>query len=296
MIPQQLVMSKELISKFAQHLETSGKSNSTIIAYTKDLEQLHQHSGQDLHELTKTEIIDTIAKLQKLQELTPKTISRKINSFRTFYKYLQSQGHVKDNPAEGVDHPKVSVKPPRILNQMEYLALREVSRHNLRLYTMIELVLQSGLRIGELSRLKVKHIKLAKNGNGAGQLHIEEFSTIPERHIPLTPRAQQIVAAYIEDLNPPHEEHPLFPTRDGKHIIIRNIRSSIDRAMAKAGIEDACVNDLRNTFIVIQLKAGVPIDVISEAVGHRSRTTTQKYFELMDEDYKPSGESKLVDV
>jgi site-specific recombinase XerD len=66
--------------------------------------------------------------------------------------------------------------------------------------------------------------------------------------------------------------------------------------MAKAGIENACVNDLRNTFIVHQLRSGVAIDVVASTVGHRSKTTTQKYLELLDEPYSPNGESKLVDI
>jgi integrase/recombinase XerC/integrase/recombinase XerD len=176
---------------------------------------------------------------------------------------------------------------------MEYLALREISRSNKRLHTMIEIILQTGLRIGELARLKTKHLKLAET---KGELHIEPYSTIPHRVIPLNGRAHQLLKLYITELDSTPEDHPLFPTREGNHIIIRNIRSSIDRAMAKAGIENACVNDLRNTFIVHQLRSGVAIDVVASTVGHRSKTTTQKYLELLDEPYSPNGESKLVDI
>lgn len=284
-------MSKELISQFADHLRAGGKSHSTVIAYTKDLEQLNASTEKVLTDLDDTDIVAAIGLMQETHGFTPKTVSRKINSFRTFFKYLQGQGHVTHNPAEAVSHPKVNSKAPRVLSAMEYLALREVSRNNTRLYTMIEVLLQTGMRIGELSRLKVKHID-----TNVGHVHIEEFSTISPRRVPLTGKALQSLEIYIPTLEIDHDEHPLFPTRDGKHIIIRNIRSSIDRAMAKAGIEDACVNDLRNTFIVHQLRHGVPVDVIAEVVGHRSKTTTQKYLELLDQTYSPSGDSKLVEL
>ena len=160
---------------------------------------------------------------------------------------------------------------------------------------MIELLLQTGLRIGELSRLKLKHLNLANNSDRE-HLHVEPYSSIEARKVPLNLKAKKVIQDYLPSLEADHEEHPLFPTRDGNHIIIRNIRSSIDRAMAKAGIIDASVNDLRNTFIVNQLKAGVPMELIADVVGHRSKTTTQKYLELLNQDYFPTGQLQLAEI
>ncbi len=283
-------MTDKLISAFANHLEQEGRSKSTITAYTKDLKQLHSYSDCHLHEMNTEALKAAVQTMQNKHDFTPKTVSRKINSFRTFYKYLQDQGHKNDNPAQELEHPKIHAKPPRVLSPMEYFALREVTRDNSRLHTMIELMLQTGLRIGEVSRLKIKHAYL----DNEGHIHVEPYSTLDERRIPLNERAQRILKGYLSDLEFNNSEHPLFPTRDGNHIIIRNIRSAVDRAMAKAGIEDACVNDLRNTFIVHQLKHGVPIDTVADLVGHKNKTTTQKYLELLEEGYLPTGSTKLI--
>lgn len=285
-------MSENLISNFANHLEESGRSKSTITAYTKDLKQLHGHVGKDLHEIDAEGIKAAVQALQDKHDFTAKTVSRKINSFRTFYNYLVENNHIADNPAKELQHPKIHAKPPRILSPMEYFALREVTRDNSRLHTMIELMLQTGLRIGEVSRLKIKHAYLDE----VGHIHVEPYSTLDERKIPLNERAQKVLSEYLSDLKYENDEHPLFPTRDGNHIIIRNIRSAVDRAMTKAGIEEACVNDLRNTFIVHQLRHGVPIDTVAEVVGHKNKTTTQKYLELLDEDYQPTGSTKLIEL
>jgi integrase/recombinase XerD len=286
-------MSDFLIKQFAEYLTTNKKSKSTVIAYSKDLLQLMEYTKKDLDKVTTEEMHQAISSMQDSGKFTPKTVSRKINSYRTFYKYLNSTGKMNHNPANEVKHPKLNPKQARILSSMEYLALREVSRDNPRLYTMIELMLQTGIRIGELSRIKLKDIDTKRS---KGTIYIEEFSTNPARTIELNSKALSLLTQYIPTLGNQPSEYPLFPTREGKSIIIRNIRSSVDRAMNKAGIKNACVNDLRNTFIVAQLKAGVPVDVISDAVGHRSRNTTNKYLELLDEPYKPNGEGKLADL
>jgi site-specific recombinase XerD len=285
-------MSEALLSEFTKFLTDSGKSNSTIIAYKKDLQQLLEHLQTDLSQVNSALLQKSIKDLQLKHEFTPKTVSRKINSFRTFYRYLLETSVINTNPAEAIEHPRFTAKKPRVLSQIEYLALREVSRSNERLYTMIELLLQTGIRIGELSRIKVKHVNLANPNN---HIHVEAFSTVNQRQVPLNSKVQKVIEQFIskQKANP---EYPLFSTRDGNHIIIRNIRSSIDRAMVKAGIENACVNDLRNTFIIAQLQAGLPLDYLAQIVGHRSKSTTQKYLELMPSKYVASGELKVAEL
>lgn len=287
-------MSKEIIIEFATYLKKADRSESTVIAYTKDLDQLIEYSEVEVHLLDHAGLNDIMQRMIAELGFTPKTISRKLNSFRMFYKFLQESGKTSHNPAEKIDHPRFTPKEPRILSAMEYLALREVTRNNPRLYAMIELMLQTGIRIGELSRLKLKDVRLDV---AKPNLYIEEFSTNAAREVPVNAKLATVLQTYISALPPKYNENsPVFATREGKPIIIRNIRSSVDRAMVRAGIENACVNDLRNTFIVAQLKAGVPIDLVAEIVGHRSRVTTNKYLGLLGQTYKPNGENKIVEL
>lgn len=286
-------MSQTLIHEFITHLTNKGKSSSTLIAYRKDLEQLFIVLDKQVHHLAEEDLKKALSELKVKHSFTPKTLSRKLNSFRTFFKYLQEEGHVKHNIASNIAHPKVSTKAPRILSQSEILALREISRSTLRLFTMVEVLMQTGIRIGELSRLLIEDIELDPQG---GQLNIKAFSNTPGRQVTLNARAREILIDYLNSYDDARGELPLFCTRAGKALIIRNIRATIDKAMKKAGIENACVNDLRNTFIAVQLSHGVPIDVVSEAVGHQNKATTQKYIDLLKINYQPSGNSKLVEV
>ena len=81
----------------------------------------------------------------------------------------------------------------------------------------------------------------------------------------------------------------VFVTKTGRHLLARNIRSLLNRYFRKADIKEVKVNDLRNTFIVYQLKSGVPIDVVSKIVGHKRISTTEKYLELIDAKEEAKG-------
>src|SRR4030066_231459 len=63
------------------------------------------------------------------------------------------------DPAVEIEHPKYEVKPPRILSKLEYRALRDACRGDLRTHAIVELFLQTGVRIGELANLTLTDIK-----------------------------------------------------------------------------------------------------------------------------------------
>lgn len=282
----------KLIESFVSSLKYEGKAQSTIIAYRKDLEQIAAAIECGFLEADKTVLQAAIANLQAEQKFTAKTISRKLNSLKTFYNYLLVQNLISANSAADLQHPKIFSPPPRYLQQVEIMALREATKDNLRLMTMVETLLQTGVRISELAALKLQNLVLDQKNP---QLVVEAYSTIPTRTVPINDKLYTQLQTFLAGRKL-DKDAPVFPTRDGKHIIIRNIRSAVDRAMQKAGIEDACVNDLRNTFIVAQMNAGLPLDYIAQVAGHRSRATTQKYIAVVKDGYKPSGKFELIEV
>jgi integrase/recombinase XerC len=270
----------ELINDFITHLNDTGKSLSTIVAYKKDITQLSEFNpSKPLEKFSNEDIRKWLEYSRTSDDLTPKTISRKLNSTRTFFKYLTRENLIDLNPALDIPHPKFKPEKPRILSRMEYLALKEVSRSNLRLYTMVELLLQTGLRISELSRLKTKDVNMRRDFS---YLVVKRFSGTMERRIPLNSKATKALRDYLHNNR---KSLFLFATKTGKGIEVRNIRSSIDRAITKAQLKNVCVNDLRNTFIVHQLSNGFSVARLSQMVGHKNLITTQKYIELLDHEY-----------
>ena len=136
-------------------------------------------------------------------------------------------------------------------------------------------MLQAGLRIKEIENLKLEHVK-------DNDIIVEAYESHPIRNVPLNNSAKQALQKYLTDGRYPSRAKNVFVTKTGKTLLARNIRSLLNRYFNKADIKDVKVNDLRNTFIVFQLKSGVPIDVVSQVVGHKRISTTEKYLELID--------------
>ena len=274
--------SKDRVQKFIKHLEIKGRSPSTIIAYKKDVEQLLEYLANKKLDvkITKTQDLEKYIKyLINSGEYTLKTVSRKINTLKTFYKFLVKTNAITVNYSDPIRHPEFEKKVPRILTTLEFKALRDTTRSNPRLYTMVELLLQTGLRIGELSRLKLKDVKKKKNSI---TLSIEEFASNPERKIVLNDVAKEALEVWLE-IRPEvkNDKGFLFPTKTGNPVLVRNVRTAISRSFRKVEIVDATVNDIRNTFIVYQLGKGMSLDRLANIVGHQRQTSTEKYLKLV---------------
>lgn len=280
------------INNFKENLAKQGRASATILAYSKDIEQLASFvakSGKtNLREIAKTDI-DAFKEDLSQKNYTTKSISRKINSIKSFFSFIQLNGLITDNPATDVTHPKYDIKPPRLLNKLEYRALRDVCKDDVRMAAIVELLLQTGMRISELANLKLSDINHETN-----QIVIRAFESHPERTIPFNQPAKEALDKYLK-VRPKSNNDSVFITKTGNTFLIRNIRSNLDRYFHIAGIQNAKVNDLRHTFIAQQLTSGSPLVYISKLVGHKRLSTTEKYLEFISE--KPAKDKpKLIDL
>jgi site-specific recombinase XerD len=269
--------------QFIDHLEKQGRSPSTLIAYGKDIEQLTQYLSKmgvnSVNEIKLEHLEDFMKKLTK-EDYTAKSISRKTNSTKTFFKFLQSNNHIDENVADQLKHPRVEVKAPRILSRMEYRALRDAARDDTRTFAIIEILLQTGITISELANIKMQDIDISKE---PGTLHIPRQHSKESRTIPLNKAAIEAIRKYTENERPKIDgaEH-LFITKSGKPLLVRNIRSTIERYYKAAGVENAKVNDLRHTFVAHHLAQGTSLLQVSKIAGHKRISTTERYLQYID--------------
>lgn len=275
-----MISLKDAHQQFVGHLKGRNRAAATILAYGKDIEQLINFLitvGKENADDIKTEDLKLFMDKLNKENYTPKSISRKTNSTKTFFKFLKTSNLTPDDPARGLEHPKFENKPPRILSELEYRALRDVSRSDLRMFAIIELFLQTGIRIGELAKLQVRDADL-DSSSPALQIRPEEGTV--ERNIPLNKPAVEGIKRYLQ-VRPQTTNPALFVTKTGKPLLIRNIRTAIDRYFRLSGIKEAKVNDLRHTWIAHHLKAGTSLLLISKLAGHKRVSTTERYLQFI---------------
>lgn len=277
------------LNEFINFLKSAHKASATIIAYKKDISQMLDYlkkAGKASLKTVTTEDLNGFLTLLSAQSYTAKSVSRKINSIKTFYRFLNVNKILENNAAASIAHPKFESKAPRILTRMEYRALRDASRDDVRIAAVVEILLQTGMRIGELSILTLDSVS-------------DNFMKIPSmeghqaREVPLNKPVKEAINKYLA-VRPKVTSKALFVTKNGHPLLVRNIRTAIDRYFKVAGITGAKVNDLRHTFIAHHLAAGASPVLISKLAGHKRIATTEKYLEFIKD--LPIDKTKLEEL
>jgi site-specific recombinase XerD len=263
--------------EFINYLKNSDRATATILAYSKDSEQLieflkKRQIGQATSILPRH--VEEFKKHLIEKDYTPKSVSRKLNSIKTFFRFLKERKVIAKNPAAPIGHPKYKVKPPRILTKMEYRALRDAARDDPRMSACIELMLQTGVRIGETARLQLDDVH-------EKEIFIRAYESHPKRKVPLNKAAKKALNRYL-NFRPKSKSKNFFLTKTGRPFLVRNIRSAINRCFRQANVKNATPNDLRHTFIAHQLAGGASPVLIQKLVGHKRLSTTEKYLDFVD--------------
>ena len=274
---------KNLLPKFIQNLKDKNRSPSTILAYRADLEQLVDYlTGKNkvMPDLVESTDVEGFRDQLLSQKYTPKSVSRKLNAVKTFFRFLMDEKITSRDPSSPVSHPKIEASTPKFLSAIEYRALRDVVRNDTRVAAIVELILQTGLRISEVAALKKENIKNAT-------VHVDAYATQASRDIPLNSSAKLTLEKYLNE-RPKSDSPYIFVSKNGKPLAIRNIRAAIDRYFQKAEIPGYTVNDLRTTFVV-------HLVFLSQVSGHKRLSTTERYLTLA-EITQPGKKQELVEL
>lgn len=281
---------KSLLPKFVEFLSQKGRSPATVLAYRSDLDQMVDFltkKGRATPDQVQSTDLDAFRDTLLADKYTPKSVSRKLNAVKTFFRWMIDQNLITSDPSATVAHPKIESSLPKFLSQLEYRALRDVVRTDVRIAAIVELILQTGLRISEVAGLKTANLK-------GDSLIIDAYATQPQRTIPLNKPAKDILESYIK-IRPKADSVYVFISKNGKPLAVRNIRASIARYMQRAELPTYSVNDLRTTFMVENLKNGVDIVLLSQVSGHKRLSTTERYLELA-QITEPGKKQTLVEL
>jgi integrase/recombinase XerC len=271
---------KDYIEKFIRYLDLEkGVSSHTVRAYRKDLDEFAESVGDMPNSLDVIDIRGFIA-AQIQKGLNRTTVSRRLSSIRSFFKFLYREGYMKTNPAKLVSNPKVPKRLPRFLSVDDVFSLVEkpqgIGFIPVRDRAILELLYSSGLRVSELSGINTDDMNLKESLvkiRGKGK---------KERIVPIGSKALDAMKSYIvERMLLKRNEEALFLNRTGKRLTERGVRRIVvkyARAIALHGRIGP--HTLRHSFASHLLQGGADLRVIQELLGHSSLSTTQKYTHL----------------
>ena len=281
------------IERFCAHLAAENKAQGTLTAYRRDLRlvaRVAESFQPDLccHEVTPV-LLDQVLSSPELLTTdsgsrSPASVHRLKAAVRSFFAWTTDAGLTSENPARSVRMKRLSQKPPVFLTAAEKkVLLKEVKSRTgfpgLRDRVIIEILLGTGIRIGELESLDTddidldaKHLRVRTKGNVLQVKFIKTDLRILLRRY-LKERSRQSTA----------QCSALFLSNRGTRLCQRQIANRIAFWLRRAGIEkNLTPHGLRHTFATHLYGATNDLLVVQRALGHRDISTTQIYTHLVD--------------
>ncbi|TNF26815.1 MAG: site-specific tyrosine recombinase XerD [Bacteroidetes bacterium] len=276
-------------------LERSLSSN-TVEAYLRDIHHLQAFAEQELRIDSPTEMTtDKLrAFVQRIADigLSATTQSRMVSGIRSFYKYLLLEDLITLNPSELLETPRVGRKLPETLSNEEVEAMIDKvdlsKSEGERNRAILETLYGSGLRVSELTELKISNIYFNE-----GFMRIIGKGN-KERLVPLGGMAAKRIQTYLNTVR----NHSVIKKGAEDHVFLNRLGAPLSRVMIfnivreaarNAGIrKDISPHTLRHSFATELVQRGADLRAVQDMLGHESITTTEIYTHL-DRDYLRSN-------
>ncbi|MGM9803825.1 MAG: tyrosine-type recombinase/integrase [Muribaculaceae bacterium] len=271
----------------------------TVLSYKNDLNQFSKYlvgGGNEplrLQDVTQSDIRAWMLSRSQAGDCT-RTIRRKVQSLRTFYKYLQRMGEVEDNPALNVELAKVGKKLPTFvrtesMNSLIDEAIDESDFEEVRNKLIVVMLYETGIRRGELIDLLDANVDVEKQEM---KVHGKRDK---DRIVPMCDELCSWVTLYrhLRALQVDGGNSPQFFVRaNGKPVYASLVYNVVHKAlMTTGGTNKYSPHVLRHSFASAMLNAGAEINNVKELLGHESLAATQVYTHITFRELKDNYQS-----
>ena len=262
-------------------------SQHTIDNYEKDIYNFFLFMNEEgVTTLESLSFIEARAYLTKLHKLkyARRTVARKISSLRSFFRYLQKENKIVEDPFSLISIPKQAKQLPKFLYQEEMEKLFQVSDISTPLgqrnQAILELMYATGIRVSECCNIKLEDV----------DFHLETILVTgkgrKQRYVPFGSFASEALRVYIDNgrvdllrknADPNSMKH-LFLNFRGKPLSTRGVSKVLNSIVENASTS-LVINPhmLRHTFATHMLNEGADLRVVQELLGHASLSSTQVY-------------------
>ena len=253
-------------------LELEGYSKNTIKVYKNVLSKLFFTLNKNISEITINDIRNYLSDYKQKNGISNKTLSNYQHYISAYFKWLYKEGYLDKNPCENLHPIKVPKRIKDGFTQEEMEQIRSAC-HSVREAAIIEFLYSSGVRASELINLNKEDINWERNKTivlGKGQ---------KEREVYFTPKAAELLKKYLSQRS--DTDPALFVSYHSpfQRITIDSLESTLKTIGKRCGLH-IYPHRFRHTCATTLLENEMPVQEVSEILGHSSIDTTMIYCTL----------------
>jgi len=253
------------------------RSQNTARVYEHEIGRFLEVVGKPLRAVTAQDVQRYMEHLERL-ELAPASQARALSTVRSLFAFALKTGYVPFNVTQVIEMPKVANTTEfNFITRDEAQALLEALRPNLRDYAIGALLLKTGLRVSECSKLNLSDVYQ----DGSGHYGLKVIGKGEKvRRVKLTPDVLNVIAAYLRESDRALDgsEAPLFLNRFGKRLSTVSMWKVVTAGAERAGItKHVTPHTLRHSFATLAVVGGATLSQVQAACGHSDIRTTQRY-------------------
>ncbi|CEG22469.1 Tyrosine recombinase XerC [Planococcus massiliensis] len=281
---------EEMLKSFMTYIQLEKNySEHTVHHYEKDLEDfflfLEKEGIPDIRDVEYLHARNYVTNLYEMT-LSRTTISRKISSIRSFFKYGNREFGLSEAAFRSLYHPKKEERLPQFFYEEEmealFLSVQGEDKLSLRNMAILELLYATGMRVSECINIRMQDLDR--------QMQIVKVmgKGRKERYIPYGQFAHEALEHYIEEARPKlmkkQDHQGLFVNNRGELLTDRGIRHILSECMKKASINSTIYpHMIRHTFATHLLNNGADMRTVQELLGHSHLSSTQVYTHVTKE-------------
>ena len=256
-------------------------SPHTLTGYTHDLREFYSFVGkEELSTLDKGRLRSFLAELSS-RGYSKRTVSRRMATLRTFFRFLVREGTVRKNPLSALKNPKQEKKLPMVLEENEVNQLLDAPEDDVtgrRDRALLETLYSTGMRVSELVGLNLDKIDFI-----GGVCRVMGKGS-KERLCPIGDRALRSIRRYLDLRNGQDAKRSkaLFlnhsPNKTGSALTARSVCRVVHRYIERTSRRQSISpHTLRHSFATHLLNRGADLKSVQELLGHENLSTTQIY-------------------
>lgn len=259
-----------------------GLSNNSVAAYELDFKRLKTYMDSHQIDVVHASFDDLQAFVfETFKEIkSAKTQARLLSSIHSFYRFLLYHHYIEQDPSELIEMPRIEKKLPEVLSIEEIdamIAQIDMSKpEGHRNRAIIEMLYGSGLRVSELTELRLSNIYRKE-----GYMRILGKGN-KQRLVPISPVADEQFGYWLNDRSKldikPEASDIAFLNHYGRQLTRAMIFTIVKRLAEAAGIRKTISpHTLRHSFATHLLQNGADLRIIQQLLGHESIVTTEIY-------------------